>query len=157
VHDPVDVAHARVTEARFHHLAGRHRKAVEILEQAIALVAHAMEKERWSAVEATTILSGTSYLAGAYQHLGLYTESNHWARRSIEIGIARGIPIAEANGYEFLGENATLTGEWREGLGYAAREREIIARIHSRERQAWTHLVASCCRMFPRRDGGGRA
>jgi len=147
VHDPIDVAHARVIEARFHHLAGRHRKAVEILEGAMALVAPSMETERWTAAEATTILSGVSYLAGAYQHLGLFEESNRWARRSIEIGVARGIPIAEANGYEFLGKNTTGTGDWKDGLAYAAKEREIIAtRIHSRERQAWTHLVASICR-----------
>src|SRR4030095_1440905 len=144
--DAIDVAHAKVMEARFHHLAGRHRKAVEILEQAMALVAPVMQKDRWTMVEASTILSGVSYLAGAYQHLGLFEESNKWARRSIEIGVARGIPIAEANGYEFLGENATGTGDWKDGLDCAAREREIIARIHSPERQAWTHLVAAVCR-----------
>ena len=96
-------------------------------------------------LEATTFITGYAYLAGAYQHLGLFDDGNRWARRSVELGVARSIPVAEANGYEFLGENATLTGSWEEGLGYAAKEREIAARIHSRERQAWTHLVVSVC------------
>src|SRR5262249_34629713 len=146
LHDPIDVAHARVMEARFHHLAGRHRKAVEILEGAMALVAPVLEKDRWSMLEASTIISGYSYLAGAYQHLGLFTDSNRWAWRSVELGAARGIPIAEANGYEFLGETTTGTGDGADGLEYCAKEREIIARLHSPERQAWTHLVASVCR-----------
>jgi ATP/maltotriose-dependent transcriptional regulator MalT len=34
-------------------------------------------------------------------------------------------------------------GDWQKALEYAAREREIVTRLHSRERQGWTYLVTS--------------
>ena len=34
-------------------------------------------------------------------------------------------------------------GDWEKALEYAAREREIAARLHSRERQSWTYLVTA--------------
>jgi tetratricopeptide (TPR) repeat protein len=51
------------------------------------------------------------------------------------------VPLAQALGYEFLGENSVNAGDWQKALEYAACEREIAARLHSRERQAWTYLV----------------
>ena len=45
-------------------------------------------------------------------------------------------------GHEMLAENAAITGRWPESLAYVAAERAIAVRIHSRERQAWTHLPA---------------
>ena len=47
---------------------------------------------------------------------------------------------AEALGYEFLAENANLSGRWRDSLAHAATERAIAERIHSRERLAWTYM-----------------
>jgi tetratricopeptide (TPR) repeat protein len=46
-------------------------------------------------------------------------------------------------GYEFLGENCVNAGDWESALQHAAHERQIAARLHSRERQAWTYLVTS--------------
>lgn len=86
-----------------------------------------------------------AYLAGAYQHLGLFADSNVWAQRTVAFGVDHGVPLAQALGYEFLGENAIWTSDWDKGLAYVEREREIAARLNSRERQAWTHSVAGVC------------
>ena len=142
---PIETAHALKVEGRFHHLAGQHRKAIEFIEKAAALAAPRAEGSSLSAFEAATLTDLYPYLAGAYQHLGRFADSEIWAYRSMEFGRKHQIPFAEALGYEFLGENAVSSGEWEKGLEYASAEREIAARIHSRERAGWTHLVAGLC------------
>ena len=39
-------------------------------------------------------------------------------------GSGRGFPVAIANGYEFLGENAAARGHWDEALAYGTKDRE---------------------------------
>jgi len=83
------------------------------------------------------------YLAGAYQHLGLFKDADRWAIRGIEFGAAHNVLFAQAMGGEFLGEHAINTGEYAAGLEYAEREREMAEKLHSRERRCWTHFVAA--------------
>src|SRR6266542_3051114 len=144
---PLETANALAIEGRFHHLAGRHQKAIELLERAASLVAPAAKSESVETFAASTISTVYAYLAGAYQHSGRFADADHWARRDIEFGKAHNVLVAQAIGLEFLGEDAIHTGEFAAGLQYAEREREIAARLHSRERRAWSHLVASLCAM----------
>jgi len=142
VNHPIETANAMTIEARFHHLEGRHRQAATILERAAVLAAPAEGVSALTTLQATTLTQIHAYSSGAYQHLGLFDAANRWARRTIALGEEHHIPWAEAVGYEFLGENATSTGEWQAALTCAEREREIAGRLHSRERIAWTHLYA---------------
>jgi len=145
--DPLETAGILSLQGRFHHLAMRHGEAAALLERAATLVAPvaARTDPPLSSLEASTIIQVFSFAAGAYQHLGRFEDANRWAWRSVEFGQAHKLPSAEANGYEFLGENATGTGHWREGFEYAAREKGIAERTHSRERLGWSRLSASWC------------
>jgi tetratricopeptide (TPR) repeat protein len=78
----------------------------------------------------------------------LFADADRWARRTIEFGKAHNVLLAQASGYEFLGENACSTGAWEAACEYAEREREIAARLHSRERAVWTHLYAGLSRVL---------
>ena len=142
---PIETASALVVEGRFHHLAGRHRTAIEFIERAAALAEPKSDETALSVFHASTLTTLYPYLAGALQHMGRFADSDRWAIRAIEFGKKHQVPFAEALGYEFFGENAVSTGEWEKGLEHAASERQVVARIHSRERQAWTHLVAGFC------------
>jgi len=144
---PLETAHALTTEARFHHLAGRHRKAVELLERAERIAGAPKPGEPVSAYQGLVLTLTYAFLAGAYQHLGLFADGDRWAWRAVEFGTAHGVLGAQASGFEFLGEHATSTGEWEKGLEYVEKEREIGARLHSRERLAWSCLVAGICSM----------
>ena len=153
---PVETANAIMIEGRFHHLRGQHRKAAELFEKAHVLLASPADGAPLTRLHKVTIMQLLAYTAGAYQHLGLFTESDVWARRAIEFGQAQAMPAAVAVGWEFIGESAYSTGAWREALGYAETEREIAARIHSRERLAWTYVVTglsrSCLEDWARAD-----
>ncbi len=148
VSDPIETANAISTEARFHHLAGRHKKAIELLKRASELVAPTADGDSISTFAAPVISQIYSYAAGAYQNYGLYNEANRWAWLAIEFGKKHNIPFAEASGYEFLGEDAIHTGQFEKGLEFAAREIEIADRLHSRERRAWVHYYAAMCRLL---------
>ncbi len=148
VKSPLETANALATEARFHHLAGRHKKAIELLMRSIELVAPTAEADHVSPFAATVISQIYPYTAGGYQHYGLYDESNHWARRAIAFGEKHNILFAQASGIEFLGENCIHTGDFEAGLEYAKREIEIANKLHSRERRAWTHYYTAQCRLF---------
>jgi tetratricopeptide (TPR) repeat protein len=148
VTNPLETANAISTEARFHHLAGRHKKAIELLLRAVELVGPTAEGDHVSPFAAQVISQIYPYTAGGYQHYGLYDESNHWARRAIEFGEKHNILFAQASGIEFLGENCIHTGNFKAGLEYAEREIEIANKLHSRERRAWTHYYAAQCRHF---------
>ncbi len=144
---PLETANALSIEGRFHHLAGRHKKAIELLGKAAALVAPAVEADTISTFAAPMISQVYAYTAGGYQHYGLFDDADRWARRAIEFGTKHNVPFAQAVGFEFLGEDAVHKGDFEAGLEYAAREREIAEKLHSRERRAWTHLVVSLCAM----------
>jgi eukaryotic-like serine/threonine-protein kinase len=145
VKNPLETANVLSNEARFHHLAGRHRQAIDLLKQAVELVGPAAAADSVSTFAAPMISQVYSYLSGAYQHYGLFADSNEWARRAIKFGERLKVSFAQAMGFEFLGENAVHLGEYVTGLEYSEREREIVERIHSRERRAWTHFVAAMC------------
>ncbi|HKG48087.1 MAG TPA: protein kinase [Pyrinomonadaceae bacterium] len=99
--NPLETANALSTEARFHHLAGRHNKAIELLLRAEKLVAPAAAGESVSTFAAPMISQIYAYTAGAYQHYGLYDEADGWARRAIEFGEKHNILFGQAAGYEF--------------------------------------------------------
>jgi tetratricopeptide (TPR) repeat protein len=141
--NPIETARALAIEGRFNHLAGRQEEAIELLEQAAELVATIPEPETLTGFAAMTISDIYAFLSGAYQHLGRFTDGNVWAWRAVEFGNKHNVPLAQALGYEFLGENTMNAGDWQKALEYAVREREIVARLHSRERQGWTYLVTS--------------
>lgn len=148
VTNPLDTANALATDARFHHLAGRHKKAIELLLRADELVAPIAESDEVNSFAAAMISQTYAYLAGAHQHYGLYTDGDRWARRAVEFGVKHNILFAQAAGYEFLGEDAVHTGDYEAALQYAQRELEIAGRLHSRERQAWTHFYSAQARVF---------
>jgi tetratricopeptide (TPR) repeat protein len=145
---PIETANALATQARFHHLAGRHKKAIEILLRATELVAPTVDGDTVCTFAAPIISQVYAYMAGAYQHYGLYTEADRWARRAVDFGTRHEVLYAEAAGYEFLGENAIHSGDFKAGLEYAERETELASRLHSRERQAWTQMVIAQCHAF---------
>jgi tetratricopeptide (TPR) repeat protein len=145
---PLETANAVSIEGRFHHLAGRHKKAIELLLRAGELVAPTAEGDSVSAFAAAMISQIYAYTAGAYQHYGLYTEADGWARRTISFGTKHNILYAQASGYEYLGENSMHTGEYEKGLEYGAREIEIADKLRSRERRAWVHFYSAQCRLL---------
>jgi tetratricopeptide (TPR) repeat protein len=143
--DPLETANALSTEARFHHLAGRHTTATKLLLRAEKLVAPTAESDTIGNFAATMIAQVYAFLAGTHQHLGRFEDADGWARRAIEFGAKHKVLSAEASGLEFLGEDCVHKGAYREGLEYAAREMEIADKLHSRERRAWVHSFAGQC------------
>ena len=142
--NPLETANALSTEARFHHLAGRHKKAIELLLRAAELITPLAEGD--SDKSAAPVISQIfAYTAGAYQHYGLYDEADRWARRSIAFGEKHNILFAQAMGYEYLGEDSVHTGNFEAGLEYGRREIELADRLHSRERRAWVHYFSAQC------------
>jgi len=140
--EPLETANAISNEARFHHLAARHRQAIELLNRAAELVAPFAAADSVSTFAAPIISQVYTYLAGAYQHYGLYDDSNAWAQRAVDFGERHNISFAQAAGIEFLAENAIHTGHYALSVDNALRERAIAERIHSRERRAWTTFSA---------------
>ena len=144
--NPLETAKAVSIEARSHHLAGRHLKAIELLNRAADLVAPAAAADSITSFAAPIITQIYAYLAGANQHRGLYVEADRWARRALEFGTAHNVLFAQAAGFEYLGENAIHQHEFQAGLEYADRELEIVVnKLHSRERRTWVHFVAAMC------------
>ena len=142
VTSPLDTANALSTEARFHHLAGRHKKAMELLWRAAELVAPVAENDNVSSFAAPIIAQVYAYLAGAHQHYGLFDDADRWAQQAIDFGTSHNVLYAEAAGVEFLGEDAVHKGNYKESLQLAARETAIAEKLHSRERRAWAHYYA---------------
>ena len=140
---PLQTAHALSIQGRFHHLGGRHEKATELLIKAADLIRPIAAQAELPPLAASVISAIYGWLAGAYQHSGLFTDGDVWAREALEFGKSHNILFAQALGNEFLGENAFNRGEYELALKYALREREIATKLHSRERHAWTCLVTS--------------
>lgn len=143
--DPADIALALSIEARFHHLAGQHRRAITLLERAADLLEHQDATSPQANPASSRITEVYAYLSGAHQHLGLYEDANRWARKTVAFGEKHGVPRAQAIGFEFLGENSFGRGEWQKGLEYAAKEREIAERIRSREHLGWVCFIETLC------------
>lgn len=139
--NPDETAYALAIQGRFHHLAGEHEKAIQLLTQAAELIAPAASGDTVSSFAASTFPNVYAWLAGAYQHSGLYFDGNVWARRCLEFGKAHNNLYAQALGYEFLGENTIHIGDHADAMKNATAEREIAAKLHSRERRSWTYLV----------------
>lgn len=137
VKNPIEVADAMTTKARFFHLHGRHRDAAALLEQALALA------ETSGPPVATVMI--LCYLAGAYQHLAEHPTSDAWARRAIDLGERTNLLVAIAGGLEFLAENRSFTGPFEEGIEFAQRECEIARKLHSREREGWPLMAEGTC------------
>ncbi len=145
-----DLALTLALVGRYHHYWGHHALAIEELEKARAL-AEPVD-------DSGTLEKVYSYLAGAYQHLARYDDSDAWARRAIALGERKHDPLAVAVGYEFLAENAASRGHAAEALEYAARDREIGARIGSLDRQAWSCLpTALAYRLLGETEAAGAA
>ena len=144
-----DLALALAVVGRYHHYQGHHARSIEELEKARALAE--------SAADSATLAMIYTYLAGSYQHLARYDDSDAWARRSIELGERRHDPGAVAMGHEFLAENAANRGHASEALEYAARDLEIGRRIGSVDRQAWSWLPAAAAHRLRGDFGAARA
>lgn len=137
---PLETANALSTEARFHHLAGRHKQARELLLRAAELVEPTARSESISSFAAPMMAQIYAYLAGAHQHYGLFDDADRWARHAIAFGEKHNVLFAQAAGTEFLGEDAIHKGNYQESLELAQREIAIADKLHSRERRAWTHF-----------------
>ncbi len=117
---------------RFHHYHLQHWKAIEFYQRARHL-AEPLDRPE-------TLYYTYVYLAGAYQHLTQFAESEAWARRSIALGERKNHPLAMAAGFEFLAENANNQGHWSEALACAARDRDIGDKIGALDRVAWAEF-----------------
>jgi len=146
--NPLGTANAIAIEGRFHHLVGRHKKAIDLLERAAGLVAPIAEQDSVTQFAASIIPRIYGYLAGAYQHCGRFLDADRWAQLAVDFGVAHNVLFAQALGLEYLGENAIYSGDFVAGIEYAEREREIAATLHSRERRGWTHYIAAECAFY---------
>ena len=155
---PLETANAISIEGRFHHLAGRHKTAIQLLLRAGNLVQPTVDGGSVSTFAAPIISQIYAFTAGAHQHYALFADADQWARRAIDFGTRYNIPFAQAMGYEFLGEDAVHTGNYEIGLQYAERELELVEKLQSRERRAWVQLVvAHCCTSLGQLDKAERA
>lgn len=136
---PTEIARATMIEARFHHYHGQCRRAASLLRQVVG------PAER----SGDPIFLGWvyGYLAGAYQHLTEFEESNRWGERAIKLGQEEDNPGVESIGVEFHMENASMCGNWRECLDHAARHRALGAKACSSDRLAWNHLGHSFAKL----------
>jgi class 3 adenylate cyclase/tetratricopeptide (TPR) repeat protein len=124
------LALATAIVGRYYHYRTEHRKAIEFLDRARELAEPLGDP--W------TLCNIQAYLAGAYQHLLLYEDSDRWARASIELGEREGFPLAIALGNEFLAENASGRGHWDAALAFAVRDQNEGRKIGSLARIAWS-------------------
>jgi tetratricopeptide (TPR) repeat protein len=129
---PEDMARVIAMIGRYHHYRGQHRQAIEHLERALALAESAASLDLQGLV--------ISYLAGAYQHLTSFRESDAWARREIELGERTSNWHTLAVGHEFMAENAAARGQWDDAIFHASRDREWGEKAQSQERIAWAEF-----------------
>jgi class 3 adenylate cyclase/tetratricopeptide (TPR) repeat protein len=125
-----DLALALASLGRYAHYNASHAQAIVYLERARQLAE--------SADDANVLANIYAFLCGAYQHMARFDESNRWAQAAIELGRRRGLPLAEALGYEFLAENAMNQGLWRDCLRYSQLNHDIGQRIGALDRVAWS-------------------
>jgi tetratricopeptide (TPR) repeat protein len=147
VANPLETANALTTEARFHHLAGRHTKAIELLKKAAELVRPTAEGPTVDSFAAPIITQVYVWSAGAHQHCGLIADADEWAQCAIDFGTRHEVPFAKAVGYEYMGEDANHAGNYEAGLKWAELEHDLARKLHSRERATWMYYFSAHCRM----------
>lgn len=130
-----EIAAATAMLGRYHHYHAQHSTALDYLERAREL-AEPLD-------DAPTVNSIYSYIAGAYQHLTRFHESMEWALKTLALGERKNYPLAQAYGCEFMAEDLTAIGKWREALEYAARDRQIGEKIGAQDRIAWAEFCRS--------------
>ncbi len=141
--NPLGTANAIAIEGRFHHLAGRQQKSIDLLERAAGLIAPIAGQDSVTPFAASIIPPIYGFLAGAYHGYGRFLDADRWAQRDVAFGIAHDILLAQALGLEYLGEDAIHSGNFVAAIEYAERQREIAAKLQSRERRGWTHFIAA--------------
>ena len=146
---PADMVRVLSVIGRYHHYHGHHRQAVEHLQQARAFAERIHHDTLMGLV--------TSFLAGAYQHLTEFQESNAWGQRILELGAATGNPHTLALGYEFLAENASIQGHWDAAIRLAEQNRECGEKAQSQERVAWSSFSTTVSLLGKGRLADGRA
>jgi len=136
---PAEYARVTMIEGRFHHYHGRSRDAAERLHLSLEAADRAED----------VTLQGwiLGYLAGAYQHLIRFEESNRWAQRAIDLGNETDRPGVAALGYEFKMENAFMRGLWNECLEHASMHRALAEKACSSDRIAWNHVGQAYARI----------
>ena len=112
-----ELAHTLALLGRYHHYRSQHRKAIEFYERARQL-AEPLDR-------ADTLHYIYNCLAGAYQHLAQFGESQAWARRSIALDERKNY----STGYGYLADDAACQGDWSAALEYAASARAISEKI----------------------------
>jgi tetratricopeptide (TPR) repeat protein len=131
--DPVqqanELALATALIGRFHHYRGQHLLALEFYERALKLAEHVDDP--------VTLTLTHAYMAGAYQHLTRIEESMASARRVIALGERTGYLEATRMGYEFLAEDSSLVGLWKDTLEFTMLNRAIGERLGSQFDMAW--------------------
>jgi tetratricopeptide (TPR) repeat protein len=120
---------------RSHHYRSELTAAIGFFKQAIAIT---RPRE-----DPGPLIMAYIYLAGSYQHLVRYPESNAAAREAIAAGMQYDNPIGVAGGHEFLAENAFGAGLWDDAIRHAAEDRRIGEEIGSFDRIAWSDLSRS--------------
>lgn len=129
---PNEMALALALMGRYYHYRTEHTRSLEFLHRALELA------ERGG--EPNTLTAVYTFLAGANQHLTRYDESDRWAQISIRMGQAKEFPIAIANGYEFMAENAFGRGYWDKTLEFAEQDYEIGKKMGANQRLAWAEF-----------------
>jgi tetratricopeptide (TPR) repeat protein len=136
---PGEFARVMMIEGRFHHYHGRSREAATRLHQALEPAENSGD---------TNLLGWIlGYLAGAYQHLTEFEESNRWAQRAVDLGREVDSPGVEAIGHEFKMENAFMRGRWAECLEHADRHRILAEKSSSFDRLAWNCVGPTFARL----------
>ena len=134
--DPVrqtsELALATALIGRIYHYRTEHRRALQFLERA-----HALAEPLGDPFTLATI---QSYLAGAHQHLLEFAASDGWARANVAFGERTGLAFAKASGFEFLSENASNRGLWKDGVVYARKDEAEAARTGELARKGWSHF-----------------
>lgn len=115
---------------RYHHYHAQHTKAIEYLEQARKLAEPNGNPQ--------TLQTIYGHLAGAYQHMAQFDQSDEWARMAITLGEQEDYLLAQAIGYEFLAENSACRGEWDESFRQTAQNRQLSDKMGALNRQAWS-------------------
>ncbi len=124
-----ELAKANALIARYHHYAGRHAQAVEVLERAREFAE--------SIGDVQTLETIYTFLSGANQHLGRPKISMEWAQRALDLGERHKNPYSLMVGYEFYAENLTIMSRWDESLEFCDREEQLAKQVGADNRLAW--------------------
>ncbi len=126
---PRPLASAYAGLGRHLHLHGHFTDAIHQYQQALALAEPLGDARLLSSIYAL--------LAAAYQHLADVPQSIAWAQKSVDLGSSQNNPLFTSIGYEVMGEDALLTGEWHKGIEYAGRNKKLSHSYGMQDRLAW--------------------